>query len=130
MLTLIQIFYIFLEFNKIINSLISRLLCKLVFLKLNLVQLEWTLQDNSWDQNYVFLFVLVSVATATSNCFKVYFRSYSKSSTFLFKEHALLWNIERDLFLFAIFSGCFILLDLEFTPFPMSLFTSGLVSLN
>ena len=121
----VQNFYMYLKFNKI-----SDFQCKLVFLHLYSIQLESTPQYNSWNQHYIFLLILASVTAVTSNCLKVYFRSFSKTIKFLFKEHALIQNIDRDLLFFTIFNGCFILSDLEFTPLSRSSFISGLLKLN
>lgn len=121
----VQNFCIQLKFNKI-----SDFHCKLVFLQLYSIRLELTPQYNSWRQHYIFLLILASVTTVTSNCLKVHFRSFSKSLKFAFKEQALIQNIEKDLLFFAIFNGCFILSDLEFTPLSRSAFISRFLSLN
>ena len=41
--------------------------------------------------------ILVSMKASMSNALFVHLSRISRSSTFLFKEHALIWNKDRDL---------------------------------
>ena len=52
----------------------------------------------------VFLVIIVSVTAITSDFLLVHFRMYYKSAEILFKEQTLMWNVEKDLFLFAVFN--------------------------
>ena len=79
-----------------------------------------------------FFVILFSVTTIMSNTLFVHLSRWSRSSTFLFKEHALIWNKARDLCLLGNFKVWIwsMLYYLELTTFSGSLFFSGEVLLN
>ena len=80
----------------------------------------------------VFLEIVVSLTAIISNDLFVHFSRYSRSSKFLFNEHAFIWKKDREFFLSCSFSACIssILKYLEFTTFYGSTVCSGEVLLN
>ena len=76
--------------------------------------------------------ILVSLAAILSNTSFVHLSRWSRSSKFLFKEHALIWNKAKDFCFLGNFKVWIWSMsqNLELTTFSGSLFFSGEVLLN